>query len=190
MYSTSDLKKGLIIDFEGAPHVVETVSVSAPTARGAATITRVRLRNLKTKQKVDKSFRGAETFGEADFERRSCQLLYEQQGTYHFMDTQSYEQFSLQKDDLEWESKFLKDEMDGILVFKSGEEILGIELPHSVVLRVEDTPPSIKGATAAARNKPATMETGLVVQVPEHIRVGDLLNVDTRTGDFLGRAST
>lgn len=188
MYSTSDLKKGLIIDFEGAPHVVESIQVSAPTARGASTITRVRLRNLKTKQKADRSFRGAETFREADFERRPCQLLYVQQGTYHFMDAQSYDQFSFEKADLAWEAQFLRDEMEGIVALKSGEEIFGIELPNSVTLRVEDTPPAIKGATAAARNKPATLETGLVVQVPEHIRPGDRLSIDTRTCEFLGRA--
>jgi elongation factor P len=188
MYSTSDLKKGLLIQYDGAPHVVEQVKISAPTARGAATITRVRMRNLKTKQKVDTSFRGAESFPEADFERRPCQLLYEQQGMYHFMDQESYEQFELRKEDLEWEAKFLQDEMEGIHVLQTGEEILGIELPNHVVLEVIDTPPSIKGATAAARSKPATTNTGLVVQVPEHISVGDRLNVDTRTGEFLGRA--
>lgn len=190
MYSTNELKKGLIIDFEGAPHVIENVQLSAPTARGASTITRVRLRNLKTKRKMDKSFRGSEMFGEADFERLPCQLLYEQQGTYHFMDTESYEQFTFEKTDLEWESKFLRDEMEGITAFKTGDEIFAIELPNTVSLQVEDTPPAIKGATAAARTKPATLETGLVVQVPEHIRPGERLNIDTRTGDFLGRTQS
>ena len=188
MYSTSDLKKGLIIQFEDAPHIVESVKVSAPTARGAATITRVRLRNLKTKQKTDRSFRGAETFGEADYERRTCQLLYEQQGMYHFMDTESYDQFTIEKSDLEWEQKFLKDDMEDIVALRSGDEIFGITLPNTVQLAVEDTPPAIKGATAAARTKPATLETGHVVQVPEHVKTGDVLNVDTRTGEFLGRA--
>ena len=188
MYSTSDLQKGLIIDFEGTPHMVESGKTSSPTARGASTITKVRLRNLRTKQKTDKSFRGSEVFGEGDFERRSCQLLYEQQGTYNFMDAEDYEQFTLEKADLEWESNFLKDEMEGILVLKTGEEILGIELPAQVVLEVKETPPAIKGATAAARTKPATLETGYVVQVPEHISEGDRLNVDTRTGAFLGRS--
>ena len=189
MYTTSDLKKGLIIQFEDAPHVVESVKISSPTARGASTITRVRLRNLKTKQKTDRSFRGSETFGVPDYERRPCQLLYEMQGTYHFMDQQSYDQFTLEKDDLEWEANFLKDEMEGITVFKSGEEIFAIELPNTVSLEVVDTVPAIKGATAAARTKPATLETGLVVQVPEHVKQGDMLNVDTRTGDFLGRTT-
>jgi len=188
MYTTSDLKKGVLIQYEDAPHVVETVKISAPTARGAATITRVRLRNLMTKQKVDCSFRGSETFREADFEKRPCQLLYEQQGAYHFMDTENYEQFSLQKSDLEWETQFLKDEQEGLHALKTGEQIFGLELPNTVVLKVVETAPGIKGATAAARTKPATLETGLVVQVPEHISEGDVLKIDTRTSVFLGRA--
>ena len=188
MYTTSGLKKGLIIDFDGAPHIVESVQVSAPTARGASTITRVRLRNLRTKQKSDQSFRGSETFSEGDFERRPCQMLYEQSGAYHFMDTEDYEQFFLAVADLEWEAKFLKDDLEGIVALKSGDEIFGLQLPNTVVLEVVDTPPAIKGATAAARTKPATLETGHVVQVPEHVKIGDRLSVDTRTGDFLGRA--
>ena len=190
MYSTSDLKRGLIIDFEGVPHMVESVKVTSPSARGASTITKVRLRNLRTKQKTDQSFRGSEVFGEGDFERRACQLLYEQQGTYHFMDAENYEQFTLEKADLDWEANFLLDEMEGIVVFRSGEEVLGLELPPHVVLTVKETPPAIKGATAAARSKPATLETGFVVQVPEHISEGDRLTVDTRTGAFLGRAQS
>ena len=188
MYTPSDLKKGVAIQYEGAPHLVETVKVSAPTARGAATITRVRLRNMITRQKVDVSFRGSETFPEADYERRPCQLLYEQQGTFHFMDTETFEQFAIARSELDWEVQFLKDEQDGLFALKTGERIFGLELPNQVVLEVKETAPSIKGATAAARTKPATLETGLVVQVPEHISVGDLLRVDTRTGDFLGRA--
>lgn len=188
MYTTSDLKKNLLIQYEGAPHVVESIKVSAPTARGAATVTRVRLRNMITRQKTDVSFRGSETFAEADFERRPCQLLYEQQGTFHFMDGESFEQFSLERDDLEWESKFLVDGLEGLAALKTGERIFGLELPNQVVLRVTETAPSIKGATAAARTKPATLETGHVVQVPEHVGEGDRLKVDTRTGEFLGRA--
>ena len=105
-------------------------------------------------------------------------------------DSRSYEQFTFEKADLQWEVNFLRDDMEGITAFKTGEEIFAIELPNTVSLKVEDTPPAIKGATATARTKPATMETGVVVQVPEHIRIGDMLNVDTRTGVFLGRTQS
>lgn len=188
MLSTNELKKGVIIDYEGAPCAVESVKVSSPTARGGNTITRVRLRNLRTKQKLDVSFRGGETFAEADFEKRAVQLLYVEQGTYHFMDQENYEQFGIHEDDLEWERGFLKDDMEGILALRSEEEIFGIQLPNTVALKITDTTPAIKGASVNARTKPATLETGVTVKVPEHIAEGEVINVDTRTGDFLGRA--
>ena len=189
MLSTNELKRGVIIDYEGAPCAVESVKVSSPTARGGNTITRVRLRNLRTKQKLDVSFRGGETFAEADFEKRPVQLLYIEQGTYHFMDQEDYEQFGIHEDDLEWERGFIKDELEGILVLKSEEEVLGIELPNTIALRITETTPAIKGASVNARTKPATLETGFVVKVPEHIDEGEVINVDSRTGDFLGRAN-
>ena len=167
---------------------MESVQVSAPTARGASTITRVRLRNLKTRLKTDRSFRGSETFPVPDFERRPCQLLYEQHGTYHFMDQESYEQFQLPKEALQWESNFLHDGLEGLIAWHSAGEILGLELPPNVVLEVTDTPPAIKGASQSARTKPATLSTGYVVQVPEHVTNGDRLKIDTTEGGFLGRA--
>lgn len=188
MLSTNDLKKGVLIEYEGAPCRVETVKISAPTARGGNTITRVRLRNLRTKQKHDASFRGGETFAEPDFQRLPCQLLYQEQDTYHFMDQETFEQFGVHKDDLAWELNFLQDDLEGIYVLRSGEEFLGVELPNTVALKIEDTPPAIKGASATARTKPATLVTGHVVTVPEHITTGEVVNVDTRTGEFLGRA--
>lgn len=188
MLSTNDLKKGVIIEYEGAPCAVESVKVSSPTARGGNTITRVRLRNLRTKQKLDVSFRGGETFPEADFEKRPVQLLYTEKGTYHFMDRENFEQFGIHEDDLEWERNFLKDDMEGVLALRADEELLGIELPNTVALEITETTPAIKGASVNQRTKPATLETGLVVKVPEHIDQGEVIDVDTRTGDFLGRA--
>ncbi len=188
MLSPNELKRGVIIEYDGAPCSVETVKVSSPTARGGNTITRVRLRNLRTKQKLDVSFRGSETFAEAAFEKRACQLLYEEQDMFHFMDQTNYEQFGIHKDDLEWELLFLKEEQEDIRALWADEELLGIELPTSVVLKITETPPAIKGASATARTKRATLETGHVINVPEHIAQDELVNVDTRTGDFLGRA--
>jgi elongation factor P len=188
MLSTSELKPGAIIEYEGAPYVVETLTVSAPTARGGNTITRVRLRNLRTKMKRDCSFRGSETFQEPAYERRSCQLLYSDTDAYHFMDQQNFEQFSLQRSDLEWEGKFLRDEIEGLFALRCDDELLGLELPSTVTLQITDTSPGIKGASATSRNKPATLETGHVIKVPEHIESGETVKVDTRTGEFLGRA--
>lgn len=188
MLSPNELKRGVIIEYDGAPCAVETVKVSSPTARGGNTITRVRLRNLRTKQKLDVSFRGSETFPEAAFEKRACQLLYQEQDMYHFMDQTNYEQFAIHKDDLEWEVLFLKDEQEGIRALWADEELLGIELPTTVALKITDTPPAIKGASATARTKRATLDTGHVINVPEHIAQDEVVNVDTRSGEFLGRA--
>ena len=188
MYATSDLKRGLLIELEGAPYLIENVTVTSPSARGGNTIHKVRMRNMRTKQKVDKSYRGGETFGEPDFEKRPCQLLYRDPNGIHFMDQESYEQFSFQESDLEWELNFLQDEMEGIQAFVYNGEVIGLDLPTTVALKITDTQPGIKGSSATARTKPATMETGLVVNVPEFIETGEVLNIDTRTGESLGRA--
>jgi elongation factor P len=189
MYTTSDLKKGLILEYEEAPCMVESIQISSPSARGASTIFKVRLRNLKTKQKLDKSFRGGDTFAVPDFNRVSCQYLYKDQDAWHFMNQETYDQFFFPNEDIEWESQFLKDELEGIMCLIYNEQVIGLQLPTTVTLQITETPPSIKGASATARTKPATLETGLIVQVPEHISPGDSVNVDTRTGDFLGRAT-
>lgn len=188
MYTTSDLKKGLLIELDSAPFLIENVTVTSPSARGGNTIYKVRMRNLMTKQKLDKSYRGGDTFLEPDFEKRPCQMLYRDPNGLHFMDQESYEQFSFQEADLEWELKFLQDEMEGIqaLVYNGG--VIGLELPTTVTLKITDTQPGIKGSSATARTKPATLETGHVVNVPEFIELGESLTVDTRTGESLGRA--
>ncbi|MBW2281251.1 MAG: elongation factor P [Deltaproteobacteria bacterium] len=188
MYSTSDLKRGLILELDAVPHLVESVSVSSPSARGASTIHRVRLRNLKTGQKVDRSYRGGETFGVADVDRRPVQLLYRDAQAFHFMDQESYEQFALDQADLAWESNFLVDEMEGLAALMHNGAPLALELPNNVVLTITETNPSVKGNSATGRTKPATLETGFVIQVPEHVDQGVKANVDTRTGEFLGRA--
>ncbi len=188
MYTTSDLKRGLIIETDGGPHLVEGVTANAPTARGASMIYKVRMRNLRTKVKVDKVYRGGETFGIPDVDRRPVQFLYSDATAYHFMDQKTYEQFALQASDLEWERQFLVDDMEGIVAFYYNEAPLALELPNSVPLEITETAPAVKGNSATGRTKPATLETGLVVQVPEHITQGTRVLVDTRTGEFGGRA--
>jgi len=188
MYSTADLKRGLIVDLDDAPHVVESVQVSAPTARGAATIHKVRFRNLKTRQKVDRSFRGGEMFGVPDVERRPVQYLYRDPDAYHFMDQESFDQFHVLETELEWERNFLVEEMELEAIYYNGHPI-ALELPNHVALVITETAPGVKGNSATGRTKPATLETGFVIQVPEHLSQGVKVSVDTRTGDFLGRVN-
>ena len=190
MYATGDLKRGIIVDLDGDPCVVEAVSISTPTARGGNTIHRVKLRNLKTKQRVDKNFRGGDMIKPADVERRPVQFLYKDTQAYHFMDQESYEQFQLDAESLEWESNFLIDDMEGIKALMFNESPIGIELPNNVSLKVTETAPGVKGNSATGRTKPAIVETGFELQVPEHIDLGVSISVDTRTGGFLGRTKS
>ena len=188
MYTTSDLEKGLILDLDGAPQIVERSSVSSPSARGGNTIHRVRLRNLKTGQRSERSFRSGETFEVPDVDRRPVQFLYAASGAFHFMDQESFDQFELADADVEWERNFLVEGIEGVrAIFYNGLPI-ALELPNQVALTITETAPGVKGNSATGRTKPATLETGLVVQIPEHIEQGIRALVDTRDGNFLGRA--
>ncbi len=188
MYTPGDLKRGLIIEVDGAPCAIESVTVSTPTARAGNTITRVRMRNLRTKHKLDKSYRGNETFAVPDIEKKPVQFLYSDAQACHFMDEASYEQFGLDLDALEWERNFLVDGIEGVRALFWNSTALALELPNNVVLAIKETSPAVKGNSATGRTKPATLETGFTLQVPEHIDPGVKINVDTRTGDFQGRA--
>jgi elongation factor P len=188
MYTTSDLEKGLIIDLDGAPHIVEASTVSSPSARGGSTIHRVKLRNLKTGQRVDKNFRGGDTFAVPDVDRRPVQFLYSAVGSYHFMDQESFDQFELGEDELQWERNFLVEGIEGLRAFFYNGAPIALEMPNKVNLTITETAPGVKGNSATGRTKAATLETGFVLQLPEHVEQGVRITVDTRTGEFLGRA--
>lgn len=186
MYTVSDLKRGVIVDHDNAPHQVEAVTSSSPTARGGNTITRVKMRNLKSKQRIELNLRGSETFAVPDVEKRPLQFLYDDPESLHFMDQESFEQFAFPRADLEWECNFLVEGIDLRVLNYNGSPI-GLELPNTVALPITETIPAVKGNSATGRTKPATLSTGYTIQVPEHIAEGTTVNVDTRTGEFLGR---
>lgn len=183
-----EIKRGAVLNYNGAPCMVETVSVQSPSARGAATFYKFRARNLSTKQKVDISLRGGESLDEADFYRRPVKYLYADTADMHFMDDENYEQYAVPKDDLTEESKYISEELTGLQALIYNEQCIGIQLPLTVELKVTQCDPGIKGASATARTKPATLETGLVVQVPEYLAEGEVIKVDTRNGEYLSRA--
>ncbi|MCA8942291.1 MAG: elongation factor P [Planctomycetes bacterium] len=188
MYTVSDLKRGLVLEYEGAPFVVESLQTSSPSARGGNTITKVKMRNLLTKQRAEKSFRGSETFGVPDVDKRPVQFLYSDPSGFHFMDSETFEQFAFSADDLEWEAKFLTEGVEGVRAFYFNQAAVGLELPTTVSLDITEAAPAVKGNSATGRTKAATLETGHIVQIPEHIDQGTRVTVDTRTGEFLGRA--
>ncbi len=183
-----DIKTGHVVNYNDAPCMIETINVQSPSARGAATIYKYRARNLISKQKVDITLRGGETLDEADFRKRPIKFMYADSDQMHFLDQEDYNQYSLAKEDLAEETKYLTEDLEGLQALIYNDECVGIQLPVTVALKVVQCDPGIKGASATSRNKPATLETGLVVQVPEYLSQGEVIKVDTRTGQYLSRA--
>lgn len=188
MIKAADLKKSHIIDIDGVPHTVDNITQSAPTARGGNTIYRVRFRNVTTKAKVDKSYKGGDALQEASFETAEVQYLYKEGDRYTFMNLESYDQFELSAEEIEDALPFLMEDMEGITALMSGEKVLGIRMPATMEMEIVECPPSMRGASATSRTKPATLSTGLIVQVPEHIEPGTIIKVDTEERRFLSRA--
>ena len=182
------IKRGNIVNYNGAPCLIETVSVQTPSARGAATFYKFRARNLAARQKVDITLRGGESLEEADFQRREVKYIYSDAEQLHFLDQIDYNQHSLSKEDLADQSKYITEELEGMQALIYNGQCIGIQLPVAVTLKVVRCDPGIKGASATSRTKPAKLETGLVVQVPEYLREGERIKVDTRSGEYLSRA--
>jgi elongation factor P len=183
-----DIKRGLIVNFDGAPCMIETINVQSPSARGAATYYKYRARNLLTKQKVDITLRGGESLPEADFSKRPVKYMYADGTHLHFLDQADFNQYALAAEDLREESQFLSEELEGVSALLYNDECVGIAIPQTVSLRITQCDPQVRGNSATGRTKPATLETGLVIQVPEYLAEGELVKVDTRTGEFLSRA--
>ena len=164
--------------------VLELQHVTPGNLRG---FVRVKLRNIRSGTLSDQKLRSEDTVERATLDERQMQYLYQDGSDYYFMDTTTFDQIHISNDALGESVNFLKPEMT-IQVEFYGTEPVGIELPQTVDLKVTDTVPGIKGATASAQVKPATLETGLVVQVPPFVNPGDLIRVSTDTGEYLSRA--
>jgi elongation factor P len=188
MLTPGDLKRGEVIEIDGAPCIVESIVVQTPSSRHMGTLWKIRARDLKRKCKVDAVYKGGDVIAQPSFERRSVQFLYGDAAGLHFMDLESYDQFTFSREELAEESRFLVDNMEGIASLTIDDQVIGIELPPTVDLRIAACDPAMKGNASSGRTKPATLETGLVVQVPEHIDNGEVVRVETSTGRFLQRA--
>lgn len=185
MISVNDFKTGLTIELDGELYSVVEFQHVKP-GKGAAFV-RSKLRNIKTGAITEKTFRAGEKVSRAHIEHKEMQYLYSDGTDYYFMDTNTYEQMSLRVDVLGDAVKYLKENMTVLVQMFEGAAI-GVDLPNSVELEVVDTDPGLRGDTASGGSKPATLETGVVIQVPLFIEVGDVLIVDTRTGEYLSRA--
>jgi len=187
MIKASDLKKTSVVEIDAVPHVVENITHQAPTARGGTTLYKIRFRNVSTGHKMDKSYRGDDVLQEAQFDTKQVQYLYKDGERFIFMDLENYEQFELFESDVVECLPFLLEQMEGIIALISDETVLALRMPDVVEMEVVDCPPSMKGASATSRTKPATLATGLTVQVPEYIEPGEIIKVDTRDRKFLSR---
>lgn len=188
MPRASELKRGAVVEIDGAPHIVVNLEAKSPSARGAATLYKVRFNNLVTGQKLDESFKGEAMLPDADCERVSVLYSYQDGEHYVFMNTEDYSQYALGSDTLEGQLEYLQEGLEGLTALLVDGQIVAVDLPQSVVMEIAETAPAIKGATASARNKPATLSSGLVVQVPEYIEVGERIKVNTTNGKFMSRA--
>ena len=180
------IKRKMYFEFENAPYHCLDVEVSKPTARGGQTLVRVKMRNLLTRAVFEKTFKAGEKFGEPDLVQVSATFLYSDGDGFHFMDQETFDERSVPRQILGEAVDYLKDGMELELNYY-GEEPIGVELPINIEVQVTQTDPGFRGDTATGGTKPATTETGKVVQVPLFVNTGDRIRVHTRDGSYIER---
>jgi len=184
MYSTTDFRKGLKIEIAGEPYVIVDFQHVKPGKGGA--FVRTRLKSLATGNVIDQTFRSGDRVDKPDLEEREMQFLYEMGGEYHVMDTQTFEQLFLTADQMGESKDFLKENLVIKTLFYN-KRPLGIEVPMFVELKVVQSEPGVKGDTASGSTKPATLESGAIIQVPLFVEEGDMIRVDTRSREYITR---
>jgi elongation factor P len=183
--TTNDLRNGMTLDLpDGLFSVVEFQHVKP--GKGGAFV-RTKLKNVRTGAVVEKTFRADERVEQAIVEKHEMQYLYTDGSDYVFMDTESYDQIQVTKDSLGDAANYLK-ETDNAVLQMYGTEIVGVDLPAAVELSIAQTDPGVQGDRVSGARKPATLETGLVIQVPLFVNPGDRVKVDTRSGEYITRA--
>jgi len=183
-----EIKTGVVVNYEDAPVIIETITVQTPSARGASTLYKFRGRNLVTRQKIDITLKGTDSLAPADFEKRSVKLMYSDATHMHLLDQTDFNQYSMSLEDVETERPYITESLEGMLALIYNGECVGVQLPAAVELTISYCEPGIKGNSATGRTKPATLETGLIVQIPEYLSQGERIKVDTRSGEYLSRA--
>jgi len=185
LISATDFRRGTKILLRGEPYVVLDFQHNK-MGRGGALV-RAKLKNLVTGSTIEENFRSTEKFDNPQLERKEMQFLYEEDGLYNFMDQESFDQIALNKENLTDVLGYLKEEINYDMLYFDGKPI-GVTPPLFLELKVAETPPGVKGDTAqGGGNKPATLETGLVVQVPLFVNEEDVIKVDTRDGSYIER---
>ncbi len=184
MISTNQFRRGMKIEMDGEPYIIVEFQHVKPGKGGA--FVRTKLKNLLTGSVQDKTFRSGEKVKNPDFEETTMQFLYSDDDGFHFMDTGTYEQTLITSEDMDDITGFLKEQLEVTVQFYNGKP-LGVELPIFVELVIEEAEPGVKGDTATGATKPAKLETGAVIHVPLFLNEGDVVKIDTRTGEYIER---
>jgi elongation factor P len=188
MPKASEVKKHAAIEHNSKVYIVKDIAKLTPSGRAGASLYRMRLYEVSTGIKADESFKADEMINLAEFSKKKVSFSYVDGEEYVFMDNEDYTPYSLDKDTISDELLFINEETSGLQVLLVDEKPVGIELPASVDLVIVETDPSIKGASASARTKPAILSTGLTVQVPEYISTGEKIKINTAESKFTSRA--
>jgi elongation factor P len=186
MISTSDFRPGLKLAIDGEPFYIVEFSRSA-TARGRASV-RTKLKNIRTGQVLDKTFSSGETFPDPDFNHKKTQYLYNDGNEWHFMDSDTYDQFFLTREQLGDYIWYLKEQEEYTILYFEGQPI-NLDMPPAVVLKVVEAEPAVKGDTVSNVTKTVRLETGLEVKAPPFIKEGDMIKIDTSNSKYLERAN-
>lgn len=187
MPKASNLQKGNIIRIDGQPYQVKHIEVHSPSARGANTLYKVRFTSLINGQKLNQSYKGNDMLEEMTVERRRSSYLFREQDLHTFMDSENYEQYTMNAETIKEELPWLVEGMEGITVLLHEGNPIAIEIPLTIDVEVVSTAPAIKGASVTNRNKPAELANGVTVLVPEYLGEGEMIRVNTETGQYMSR---
>jgi len=188
MPKASEIKKNTALDYNGKTYIVRDIERSVPQGRAGGSIYRMRMYDIVTGGKVDESFKDSEMLNLADLIRKQAVFSYVDGDEYVFLDKEDYTPYPLRKEAIAEELLFINEETDGLYVVIVDGHPVGLDLPGIIELEITETDPSIKGASASARTKPATLTTGLVVQVPEYIASGERIRINVEERKFISRA--
>lgn len=189
MAKANEIKRGSAVNYNGKLLLVKDIDIQSPSARGASTLYKMRFTDVKTGQKVEERFKGDDILDTISLTRRPITFSYINGDEYVFMDVEDYTPYTFKKEEIEEELLFIpEDGLPGMQVLTMDGQVLALELPQTVDMVIVETTPSIKGASASARTKPATLPTGLVVQVPEYLSSGEKIRIHIAERRYMGRS--
>ncbi|GAB1264388.1 elongation factor P-like protein EfpL [Aurantivibrio infirmus] len=190
MPKASEIKKNTAVEYDGKTYMVRDIERSVPQGRAGGSLYRMRMYDVVTGAKIDETFKDSEMLNLADFVRRPAMFSYVDGDEYIFMDQEDYTPYHLKKDSISDEILFINEETTGVQVILVNDAPVALDMPSHVELEIVETDPSIKGASATSRTKPATLSTGLTVNVPEYISTGEKIKINVEEGKFISRADS